>query len=495
MLTVLALVAVVAGAVVGARGGSSGAAGGSPSGSTLTGTWVDPDGDGVLARGPGEALRDRTDLAPAVAPGRVLATLGQLTDAHVRDEESPARVSFLDRVGGVFTPTFRPQEALTTQVLAGGVRALAADHPDVLLVTGDLTDNGTQAEYDQALAVLRPGARVRPDTGARGYEGPQSADDPDPSYYRPDVDPPRHRGLLDAAQAPFTAPGVRVPWIPITGNHDVLASGEVRSTAGTERIATGSRILVRPREGLDVPKGGAGANAAIAALIRGGVLPGTTAPITPDPRRRFLSPAEARARLRAASALARMPQAPGAGLSSVRDVGPGVRVVSLDLEWTGEGADSTVTPAVVAFLRQALATAGSRWVVVTSHQPLASANGGAALLALLDADPRVLAAVAGHTHHNRIRARPTAAGGWFSVETAALADFPQQARTLRVRETPGGGAVLETWVVDTSSAGPSGRLADTARELAYLDAQGGRPGNDAGTPRDRNVSLFKAAPR
>jgi hypothetical protein len=33
-------------------------------------------------------------------------------------------------------------------------------------------------------------------------------------------------------------------------------------------------------------------------------------------------------------------------------------------------------------------------------------------------------------------------------------------------------------------------LADTARELAYLDAQGGRPQHEAGTRLDRNVRLY-----
>ena len=72
----------------------------SPTASTLDATLVDRDGDGALARGPGEPLLDRTELAPRGRPGAVLATLAQLTDTHVRDEESPARVPFLDRLGG-----------------------------------------------------------------------------------------------------------------------------------------------------------------------------------------------------------------------------------------------------------------------------------------------------------------------------------------------------------------------------------------------------------
>jgi hypothetical protein len=37
-------------------------------------------------------------------------------------------------------------------------------------------------------------------------------------------------------------------------------------------------------------------------------------------------------------------------------------------------------------------------------------------------------------------------------------------------------------------------LAGVARELAYLDAQGGRPQRFAGEPADRNARLFVAAP-
>ena len=493
LLALLALAAAGAGLSFGARGDAD--AGASAGGSTLRATWIDPDGDGALERGPGEPLRDRTDLAPAARAGRVLATLGQITDIHVRDEESPARVAFLDRLGGPFTPTFRPQETLTTQAFAAGLRALDRERPDLLLVTGDITDNATEAEYDQALAVLRPGARVDPDTGARGYEGPQQATNPDPAYYRPDVDPPVQRGLLERAQAPFTAPRQRAPWLPIPGNHDLLAAGEVTPTAATDAVAVGSRTLVRPREGLDVPRDPRGASAAVQALVAGGELPGMTARIAPDPRRRFLTPAEGRARLRSASALARVARDPAApGLSTVRDVGERVRVVTLDFDQTGEGAGGVPSDAHVALLRRALQTAGTRWVLVASHQPLTKARGGERLLEVLDRSPRVLATLAGDTHHHRVRARRSAAGGYFLVETGALADFPQQARTLRVRETAGGGAVLETWVVDTAGVGRVGALADIARDLAFLDAQGGRPGGNRERRSDRNVRLFKAAP-
>ncbi|MGX6449663.1 hypothetical protein ACVU7I_16610, partial [Patulibacter sp. S7RM1-6] len=105
--------------------------------------------------------------------------------------------------------------------------------------------------------------------------------------------------------------------------------------------------------------------------------------------------------------------------------------------------------------------------------------------------PRVLATVGGDVHRDRIEPVRTAAGGYWRITTSALADWPQQGRALRVRRTADGGAVLETWKLDTA-ADP---LADVARELAYLDAQGGRPAGDDGTARDRNVRLYVPPPR
>jgi hypothetical protein len=105
-------------------GGCAGSAPGP--GSTTSGTWVDPSGDGQLARGPGESLLDRTDLAPRARSVRTLATFAQFTDTHVMDEESPARVPFLDRLGPPFESTFRPQEALSGQVLDGPLAERAA---------------------------------------------------------------------------------------------------------------------------------------------------------------------------------------------------------------------------------------------------------------------------------------------------------------------------------------------------------------------------------
>jgi 3',5'-cyclic AMP phosphodiesterase CpdA len=459
-------------------GGDESAAAPPATGSTLRATLADPDGDGALDPGPAEPLRDRGGRA---RPGRTLATFAQLTDSHVRDEESPARVPFLDRLGVPFDSTFRPHEALSTQVLAASVRALNRLRPQAVVVTGDIVDSAQANELEQALAVL-DGGRVRPDSGARGYSGVQLGANPDPLYYRPDNDAPRHPGLLARAQAPFTAPGLRAPWFPALGNHDLLVAGEVAPTPRLAEVATGGEAVVgldpafRPTEDLD-------AGATLDALLAGGELPGRTTRVAPDPDRRHVGVAEVVARL------GERVDAPFPDRLDYRfDIAPGVRGIVLDTVRRAGGSRGIVSPEQVAWLREELDAAGDAWVLVFSHNPLDASDGGGAALAALAASPRVVAAIAGHRHRNAIT-RAAGGGAWL-VGTSSLADFPQQARAFRLREAAGGGAVLETWMVDHDGAG----LAGTARELAYLDAQGGRPKGFAGGRGDRNVRLHVPAP-
>ena len=428
-----------------------------PTGSTLRSTWVDKNGDGQLEIGPGERLIDRVELGPAAPPTGVLATIAHVTDAHVLDASSPARVTFLDRLGPPFQSTFRPHEALTTQVLAGAVAAVRRLRPQLVLQGGDLIDNDQSNELTQALAVLA-GRRVRPGSGAHGYYGVQLAFNPDPFYYRPDVDAPQHPGLLGAAVRPFRSPSPGAPTFPVLGDHDILVAGEIVPTPLTRTLATGETALWD--------------------------LEGPTRRVPPDPARREMPAGEVVDRLaQAAPADAR-----GGRLDYVLDAGPRVRVILLDLARRAGGSGGLVVPGQAVWLERELAAAGERWVIVASHQPLGSSTGGDSLLGLLDAHPRVIAALSGHTHRNRIEPRPTSAGGYWLISTASLIDHPQQARALRVVATADGGVAIQTWMLDHTFPGPLGTI---SRELSYLDAQGGRPHGFAGARLDRNVTLYR----
>ena len=415
-------------------------------GSTLRHTLVDQDGDGFLETGPGEPLVDRGQKAKL---GRTLVTFGQLTDTHVRDEESPARVPFLDRLGESFTSTFRPQEAFSAQTLDAAVRALNTQKPDAVFVTGDLTDNAQHNEVELATTILK-GGEARPDSGAPGYRGVQQADQADPFYYRPDHDAPTHPHALEQAQKPFRVEGLRAPFFVLPGNHDVLVQGEVPPTPHLNAIATGDRLVEAfDRRLLDVPRDEASARAAVEHLPD---LPSVHTPADPD--RRF-APDEIR---------------PAAST----DLAPKVKAVMVDTVNRFGTSQASITPDRLAKLQRDLQT--DRWVVVLSHNQLTPEA-----LSILDQHPNVVAAISGNTHKNRIAPR----GRYWLISTSSLADFPQQARMFRLRETSNGVA-LETWMVDHDGAG----LAGLSRELAYLDAQGGRPQHFAGTHEDRNVRLF-----
>jgi 3',5'-cyclic AMP phosphodiesterase CpdA len=484
-------------------------------GSTLRRTLVDPDGDGLLEAGPALALRDRTDLAPRAKVGATLATLAQLSDLHVRDAQSPGRVAFLDRLGPRLGSAFRWHETLTAQTVAAAIDAVNAARPDAVLVTGDLIDSAQRNELLWALTLLR-GGTVRPDSGRRGYEGVQAASIADPLYYRPAVDAPRHPELLKRAMEPIRSAGLRAPWHPVLGNHDILVAGEIAPTAATRAAATGERLLVTPAPELVQQLSGAQpTRAQIDALLRAG-LPGDAITVTPDPERTQLDATDVVRRLRAkrpqavpAHGAARGEQ-DGATRAEDRagrrraeaadrldygaDAGDHLRVIVLDLVRRDAGSGGLVTAATLATLQRELAAAGDRYILVAVHQPLDQAAGGDAIFDLLDADPRVVAVLAGHTHRNAIVPRHTRAGGYWLITTASIIDWPQQWRALRLVQTTGGGVALETWMVDhTGRPNDEGSLAGIARDLAFLDPQGGRPAHAAGPPAARNVRLFLPA--
>jgi len=453
----------------------------SASGSTLEQTWVDRNGDGLLERGPGEPFVERTELSEESEPGDELAVFAQLTDVQLTDEESPARLELLDRLGPPFDSAFRLQESLTAQVLADALRSAAAIEPQALVLTGDLVDNAQRNELDLLLAVLR-GGRVDPGSGTAGYEGVQAAANPDPFFYRPELDPPRVPGLLARAQRPFTSPGIPVPWYPLVGNHDLLVQGSIAASERIAAVATGSRKLVRlSTAAQDAVRDRRLTGAVVERLLARG-LPGAAVRVSPDPRRHPHAATEAVARLRAAS------DAPpgGALLDYAFDIGPSVRGIALDTVRRRVGSRGLLRPAQVRWLRRELRAAGERFVVVFSSTRLTETDGAGPALAALDASPHVVAVVSGDKHENRIEPRRTPGGGYWLIGTSALVDYPQQGRAFRLRRA-GTGVVLETWVFDHA---PS-ELGDVSRRLAFIDHQGGRPRGLAGLPRDRNARLYR----
>ena len=183
-------------------------------------TLVDRDGDGLLERGPGEPLRDRGELGGAGRPVATLATFAQLTDTHVRDEESPARVPFLDRLGGRFTLDVPPAGG----VLHAGARrgrprrsTATARRPCSSPATSSTTRRRTSST--QAIASLDGGARrtrtpARPATTACRTPTTRTPSTTAPTTTRratPGCSTPRSGRFTAARARRALVPGARQP--------------------------------------------------------------------------------------------------------------------------------------------------------------------------------------------------------------------------------------------------------------------------------------------
>jgi hypothetical protein len=323
---------------------------------------------------------------------------------------------------------------------------------------------------------------VRPDH----YFGVQLASDPDPFYYRPDLDAPQHPGLLSRAARSFFSTGAGAPVYPVLGDHDILVAGELAPTAETGALAVGGEALWELPPGLALPPGtsltagGSPDGPPLPGLVQGFLaraLAGPKVRVPANPSRRQMDAAEAIGILRAGA---------GSSLDYAVDIGRDLRLIVLDLARRAGGSGGLVRPDQPGWLASQLRERGGRWVIVVSHQPLASSEGGESLLALLDSAPSVIAVLSGHTHRNLIEPRAQ----YWLIGTASLIDYPQQARALRVVRTAGGGVAIQTWMLDHAFPGDLGTI---SRQLAYLDAQGGRPKGFAGGRLDRNVTLYRAA--
>ncbi|MFE2872423.1 TIGR03767 family metallophosphoesterase [Embleya sp. NPDC059259] len=308
-------------------GGPAGAAG-----TTLERTLVlGPPGAGgyrKVVAGPGEPHLLRTELAPGAGPGskaksEPLVAFTQLTDIHIQDSQSTARVDFLDRHSDKdqpfakllpFQSSYRPQEVLTAQIAEAMVQSLnrigkgpALGRPLAFTIcTGDNTDNIQFNELRWYIDVLDGGKKVTPDSGDRNkYEGPMDAVAYHERYWHPDGTPagqkddvprrdygfPTVPGLLDACRRPFEATGLKTPWYSAYGNHDGLVQGNLPVNELLAKVAVGDEKVLDISAGQTIVSLALGLQSgkpdALAAL-----LSGPKRKVTADPDRRLIDRAE-----------------------------------------------------------------------------------------------------------------------------------------------------------------------------------------------------------
>jgi len=478
-----------------------------------------------LAPGPGEPWTVRTPEGWADPGGAVdrawvpLLAIAHLSDLHICDSQSPARVEMLDRFAHPDTGlrssleeegrSYRPQEPATCQVLDAMVRAVNAvelapfsGRPlDIAVMTGDMTDNAQRNELAWLLDILA-GRPVTPDSGdPNRYDGVGARDRFDPAYWHPDGPPPgveediptrsngfpRAPGFLDAARERFQPEGLQIPWLAVYGNHDGLIQGTAPVDDGAVQHATGSTKAFTLRPDVD-PQPGRDLRDRIlderTIAVLGGAI---TAPVPPDAQRRPLARADHVRHHLADGGHGLTDENLTAGTAYYRhDIGP-VTFIVLDTVVEHGGWQGSLDEVQLGWLRSTLRDTHGRRVILASHHTAAdlvndTAPHGAPrrvlrgeVMAELARHRHVIAWVNGHTHRTRIRYHGTSDCGLWEITAPSLIDWPQQGRLIEVLHDGPDLAIACTMVdhvgslADHGTLGPPGSvtgLAGLSRELA-----------------------------
>jgi metallophosphoesterase (TIGR03767 family) len=522
-----------------------------------------------LKTGPGERYHVREEgLGRAKkhrrAHRRSIAYFSQLTDPQIADEMSPLRVELIDPAGGELSAAWRPQEAMGTYVLDQIVRGVDANMRSPVkpgkgkraklgfaVLTGDQPDNQQLNEVLWHKAVL-DGAAVDPFSGepigadnpcptaspaeqsqldaqvaARSYTGVQDFDDypglpadryqgfwdPDqPNSAGPYAAFPSYPGLMDRAQKPFNAKGLKVPWYMSRGNHDGLIQGNVPANSALfSAIAPGCQKFF-PSAAVD-PASIVGQNPS--SLFDDptfiGKLTAGARPVPPDPNRRLVSTPEFK-QLHEGSdhghgfdyVNAKQDSASN-GYADYYAFSPakGTRFISLDSVAIGGGANGNVDDPQYRWLEHELDRASGvsynakgklvrdgdkdKLIVVYAHHTIATMDnatpdesagpcttppepgcdgdprdsaplhlgnkGPESVRSLLLRYPDVVLAVTGHTHHNDVipHKRKGAKSGFWEINTASHVDWPQQSRLIEMMDNRDGTLSIFGTIVDQAA--------------------------------------------
>ncbi len=506
-----------------------------------------------LTVGAGEPHLPRYDvLGRTASPGRrarrrSIAYLGHLSDIHIMDAQSPARLDVMvGQSESLWTGSFRPQDTLTVNVGAAMVQAMRAAEVSPLtgapmlaaFNTGDSADMLSELELQWYINLL-DGVPVSPNSGKPGvYEGVQAWSESTFAYHPedPSGDPygaygfPRIPGMLQAAVSQTVeSVGLAAPWYAVYGNHDTTFLGAFEVDDALRRWAIGDRkaAVWQPFAANFLGGSAAGISAINQFLHAARAAFGAQAGIrsvTPDPQRRlFASMDFIQAHLDSPAS----PGPAGHGFTQqnldskqtywMADLSPHVRAFGLDTCNQVAGPDGAVPEDQFTWLEAGLqqAQAENRLCIVLSHHNSTTLENEAQLVfgpnqrlihaeefvAMLQAYPNLVAWFNGHTHINTIipHAKP-GGGGFWEVTTASCIDFPQQQQLIEIVDNRDGTLSLFTTCLD-HSAGPAWTPSDFSQDgLASLSRQLSandwieNPPMRMGSALDRNCELLLPAP-
>ncbi len=421
-------------------------------------------------------LLDRADSHIGKPLGPVkksLINLIHITDTHICDAQSPARVEYLDRYAdphhpassiiGTLIGTYRAHEILTTQVLESAVQAInridlapvTKTAISAVLITGDLTDNAQSNELDW-LTTLLLGGKLRADSGAKDKWEGVGGEFYSPFFWNPHGTPKGERNdfprdlygfptipeLLHAIRQPFYSSGLKYPFLAVHGNHDALLQGTVVPNEELrESVTSDEKIFeLSDEEALQ----------ALSKVSEQGpaAYPSPIAPkvmtVSADESRDFLSPIEWNINFyREDEDNGISSQHLGSDRKYWRKDYESVTILALDTVNPFGGWQGSIDEEQFNWLKEQVEQIKDKYIVITSHHPIQDIyNGyspsarrvlGAEIESYLITKPAVIAWICGHTHRHRIAYfGPDITRGFYQIETSSLIDWPQQGRIIEI---------------------------------------------------------------
>ncbi len=443
---------------------------------------------------------DKGEFPRGAAPGSFenIVTLIHLSDLHVCDSQSPARLEFLDRLADPDHPlaaliglvgTYRAQEFLTTQVVEAMVDSvnkiskgpLAGAKIDAVVVTGDVVDNAQLNELHWYKTLL-DGGPIFPKSGDPYRTQGVHSNDPDTydiHYYHPDGPPPgkevdrptslyghpTFNGVVAASEKSFIAEGLKHPWFAVHGNHDGLLQGNAAPSPALEELSAGARKLNALSPNADMSELFSGFGE-VGPSIYPGIDSFETISTSADDRRRLVSIED--------WVTVHTDCAHDHGLriddSTIafwfRDLGSNCRLVGLDTVNRYGGWQGCLHREQFNWLKNLLLNSRDKYVVLSSHHPLINLINGYSpeneavpalhdeIRAMLLEFPNVILWISGHVHDHQITQvlREDGSHGFWEIRTASHIDWPQQGRTIEIVKTESGKIAIGTIVID--HAGP-----------------------------------------